>query len=65
MDLQPEESRFQCTLQGAGLGKGDKGDELLPMQRVPPLHVTDVVQGKDKGPYSLATVPSQEFAKHC
>ena len=37
MDLSLEKS-----LQGAGLGKGDMEDKLLPMQQVPPLHVPGV-----------------------
>ena len=56
--------RLKKPLQGGGPGKGDMEDKLLPMQQIPPLHVTDVVQGKGKSPHSLAPVPSHSSLKH-
>ena len=57
--------RLDKSLQGAGLGKGDMEDRLLPMKQVLPLHVTDVIQEKGKSPYSRAPMPSQELPERC
>ena len=46
-------SGARVSSQGAGLDKGDTADKLLPMQQVPPLHVTDVYHVNGKSPYGL------------
>ena len=53
------------SLQGAGLGKGDMEDNLLlSMQQVPPLHLTGVIQGKAKSPYSLTCMMLNVHRNH-
>ena len=56
--------RFAAALEGplqdAGLSKGDVEDKLLPMQQVPPLHVTEVphLHVTELPPVHVTEVPS-------